>query len=192
MENTTPNHSLSRPPVGSETGTDDTNWGAELNSNTTELDGLLLIRDTDASKSNYEPYTDALFYATDTETMWIGDGSTWTELPWWSATPNFDSAQVNGNSVKTDVATTTTQTGAYTASTDETVLADASGAAFTVTLPPPDNSTFVTVKKVDSSSNAVTVATPNTETIDGASSVSLSSQYDMVTVTSDGTNYFEI
>lgn len=191
-ENPTSNHNLARPPVGSETGTDNTNWGNELNSNSTELDALLTVRDTDANKSNYEPYTNALYYATDTEAMWIGDGTQWVELNWWSATPNFDSASVAGESVKTAVTTSTTQTGAYTANTDETVLADASSAAFTVTLPPVDTSTYVTVKKTDSSSNAVTVATPNSETIDGASSVSLSSQYGMVTVVSDGTNYFEV
>lgn len=173
-ENPTNNHNLNRPPTGSQTGTDDVNWGDELNSNATKLDSLLWVRDTEVNMSNHEPYVNALLYATDTETVYIGDGNNWIEQEWLSPR------------------TSTTQTGAYTASVNETVLCDASGAAFTVTLPPVDDSTHVTVKKTDSSANAVTVDSPNSETIDGASSVSLASQYDTVTITSDGTNYFEV
>lgn len=190
VENPTTNHNLHRPPTGSETGTDDVNWGDEVNINAANIDELLIIRDIDANTSDYTPFTDALYYATDTNQWYIGDGTNWVEIPWMSDSPDFTAASVNGDSVRTDVTSTTTQTGAYTASNFECILADASGAAFTVTLPAVATDTYVTVKKTDSSTNAVTVATPNSETIDGASSESLGSQYDSITITSDGTNYF--
>lgn len=103
---------------------------------------------------------------------------------------------INGSQIVTQatqtITPTTTKTAAYTADNRDCVLCDASGGAFTVTLPSVATDVYTTVKKIDSSTNAVTVASPNTETIDGASSVSLASQYDSVTVTSDGTNYFEV
>lgn len=86
----------------------------------------------------------------------------------------------------------TTVTSDYTASDGEIVLADASGGAVTVTLPSPSEALLTTVKKIDSSTNTVTVATPSTETIDGASSESLSSQWEAIESTSDGVDYFII
>jgi len=77
-----------------------------------------------------------------------------------------------------------------TAVDDGVYLVDASGGAITVTMPAATSGLEVVVKKVDSSSNAVTIATPNTETIDGASSASLGTQYESSTITSNGTNYF--
>lgn len=191
-ENPTTNHDLNRPPTGSETGTDDTNWGTELNTNASTLDELLVVRDTDANTSDYTPFTNALYYATDTEQWHIGDGASWVEIPWLSESPDFASASINGEPVRTDLTVTMSVTSAYTASNFDCVLGDASGAAFDVTLPAPSQDTYVSVKKTDSSTNAVTVITPNSETIDGASSHALGSQYDSVTITSDGTNYFII
>lgn len=49
-----------------------------------------------------------------------------------------------------------------------------------------------TVKKVDAAANSVTVGVAGSETIDGASSVVLASQYDRLTVISDGTNWHRI
>lgn len=73
---------------------------------------------------------------------------------------------------------------------DRIVTADATTAAFDVTLPTaPPTGRKLTIKKVDSSANAVTVATPGAETIDGAASHSLATQYDTVTVVYDGTNW---
>lgn len=91
-----------------------------------------------------------------------------------------------------DSHTVTVETGAYTANKNDIVLADASGGAFSVTLPAPDTGIKVNVKKTDSSSNNVTISTPNAETIDGMSSLSISSQYVSRTITSDGSNYFII
>ena len=75
---------------------------------------------------------------------------------------------------------------------DETILADASGGAITVTLPDPAAypNYEVMIKKVDSSTNAVTVAPHGTETIDGASSLTLQNQNDAKRLRSDGTNWY--
>lgn len=84
-------------------------------------------------------------------------------------------------------------TAAYTVGTlEEVVLADASGAAFTVTLPAPTLGARATVKKVDASANAVTVATPGTETIDGAADRSLAAENEVVRLVSDGANWFVV
>ena len=74
---------------------------------------------------------------------------------------------------------------------DESILADASAAAITITLPDPASyDALVFIKKVDSSANAVTIAPHGTETIDGASSMTLANQNDAVRLRSDGTNWF--
>jgi len=75
---------------------------------------------------------------------------------------------------------------------DRTILADASSAPITVTLPDPASypDEELSIKKIDSSTNAVTVAPHGSETIDGAASVSLANQWDSVTVKSDGTNWY--
>jgi hypothetical protein len=69
------------------------------------------------------------------------------------------------------------KTGAYAmAATDSGVLADATGGAFTVTLPAaPVLGQLVWVKKTDASVNAVTVQ-PAAGTIDGAASQPLAAQ----------------
>lgn len=94
-------------------------------------------------------------------------------------------ASVAGLAASQVVAKTTT----YTAVNHDLVLASASGGAFTVTLPAVAAGAFVTVKKTDSSANVVTVS-PASGTIDGASSVALSVQYESYDFVSDGTNWF--
>jgi len=85
-----------------------------------------------------------------------------------------------------------TQTGTYTASEGDLVLADTSGGGFTVTLPAASSETVVTVKKTDSSTNTVTVATPGAETIDGQTTIDISSQYSSRDFVSDGTDYYMV
>lgn len=73
--------------------------------------------------------------------------------------------------------------------TDRTVLADATGGAFTVTLPAAADLVGVelVVKRINGGGNAVTLqgATAG-ETIDGAVSIALNSQYEIRRVQSDG------
>jgi hypothetical protein len=77
-----------------------------------------------------------------------------------------------------------------TADQIDTILADASGSAVTVTLPSVNTKVRVDIKKTDSSGNNVTIASPNAETIDGQSSITLSAQYASRTIASDGTDYY--
>jgi hypothetical protein len=86
-----------------------------------------------------------------------------------------------------------TKTTTYTVTSfDHTILADASGGAFTVNLPAAANLTgweFVILKK-DSSGNSVTVDANGSETINGATTQVLSTQYQKVRIKSDGTEWF--
>lgn len=74
------------------------------------------------------------------------------------------------------------------------IFADATAASLTVTLP--DAISYkgkqFTVKKKDSSANTVTVATINSQTIDGVSTVVLTGQYGILRVRSDGANWYAI
>lgn len=84
------------------------------------------------------------------------------------------------------------KTGTYSATVnDSLVKADATGGAFTVTLPTAvgvAGKTY-TVKRMNGGANAVTVACSAAETIDGAATYALSSQYAVVTVVSDDSNW---
>jgi hypothetical protein len=79
-----------------------------------------------------------------------------------------------------------------TAEDRQIVLGDASGGALTVTLPAVSDAQLVTVKKIDSSSNAVTITAPGNELIDNKSSIDMDTQFQARELTSDGTNYFII
>jgi hypothetical protein len=91
---------------------------------------------------------------------------------------------------------TRTVTAAYTlAGTDHVVLADATSAAFTVTLPTAVSfSGRYTIDAITTSTNLVTLATTSSQTIDGASTTSIGTQasgapWSSVDVISDGSNW---
>ena len=90
--------------------------------------------------------------------------------------------------------TVTTVTTTFTAATAKVILANATGGAFTVTLPAVASSTNVeyTLKKIDSSANAVTFKGNASETIDGTNTKLLNSQYQSLTVVCDGTTWWVI
>jgi hypothetical protein len=92
----------------------------------------------------------------------------------------------------TSTLVTTVSASTVLTSLNDVVLVNASGGARTITLPAPVSGKRISVKKIDSSANAVTISRSSTETIDGNPSVSLASQYDSYTVISDGTNWFII
>lgn len=80
----------------------------------------------------------------------------------------------------------------YTLTTaDGTVLVNASGAARTMTLPTAVGNTgqIYTIKKTDSSTNRVNIATTSSQTIDGETSDYLTDQYEFLSVQSDGANW---
>jgi len=88
-----------------------------------------------------------------------------------------------------------TKTGAYTATDDDIViLVDATAGAITITLPAASGRSgqVYIIKKIDSSANAVTVDANASETIDGALTYSLASQYDVVRIVCDGANWHVI
>ena len=83
----------------------------------------------------------------------------------------------------------------YTATNrDALILCDATSAAFTVTLYSAvgNKGRKIAVKKTDSSANAITVDGNGSETIDGSTTVSLSSQYAVKHLQSDGENWWVI
>lgn len=76
--------------------------------------------------------------------------------------------------------------------TASTLLVNATGGAVTATLPPADLSAGlrITVKKIDASGNAVTVA--SADTIDGAASLNITTQWQARTLESDGAAWFTV
>ena len=74
---------------------------------------------------------------------------------------------------------------------DDVVLVDATSGAVTVSLPPAaDRFKELCIKKIDSSSNAVTVDGDGSETIDDSATLVLASQYDAVRLASDGLEWW--
>lgn len=85
---------------------------------------------------------------------------------------------------------TLAKTAAYTVTTSDPYLitGDATTAAFTITLPSTTTQGYIyTIKKIDSTSNAVSVTSAGTPLIDGATTVSLVAQYDFINVMSTTT-----
>lgn len=107
--------------------------------------------------------------------------------------PDFRQAvKLNGIPPLGLVAALATKTAAYTlTATDSVILASATSAAFTVTLPTAAGiaGRTYTVKKTDSSANTVTIATTSSQTIDGLSTLVLTQQWEYVQVISDGSNW---
>jgi hypothetical protein len=89
---------------------------------------------------------------------------------------------------------TASPTTAFTVTKESFVFADATTAAFAVTLPLAANFVGkpITIKKIDVSTNAVTVTPTGGDTIDGAANVPLATQYAKVTISSNGTNWFQV
>jgi len=89
---------------------------------------------------------------------------------------------------------TNTQTSNYTILTsDMVILADATSGNLTMTLPTAVGTTNgYTVKKIDSSSNTVTIATTSSQTIDGGSTAVIRVQYASISVVSNGSNWLII
>lgn len=89
------------------------------------------------------------------------------------------------------------KTATYTAdATDYTIFCNATSGAITINLPSAATSgvsgRVYVIKKTDNSANAVIVDGNAAETIDGAATYSLSTQYKYVTIQSNGANWFVI
>lgn len=67
------NHGYNTPSKGT------TDWNVPLNENFKQLETDVEIRDADGNKGQYEPKDGALFRATDTGDVYLGDGSNWVK-----------------------------------------------------------------------------------------------------------------
>jgi len=121
---------------------------------------------------------------------------------------NFDSTQnanftrnvtINGNLIVSGTTTgavsyaISTQTGTYTVlSTDYTILVNAAAGAAVENLPAASSvpGHILNFKKIDSSTNTVTLQPNGTDTIDGSTNKIISSQYTSVTIQSNGSGWF--
>lgn len=121
------------------------------------------------------PATGLQVFNTTTNELEFYNGTAWTAI---------------GGSTNTVTTVATT----FTAASANIILANATSAAFTITLPAAASSTNLeyTIKKTDSSVNAVTVKGNASETIDGSNTQILSSQYQSITVVCDGTSWWVI
>jgi hypothetical protein len=104
---------------------------------------------------------------------------------------NGDSTVRNAPGTSVNVAT---KTSAYTiTATNDVILADATTAGFTVSLPTAVGATKAyTIKKTDSTANAVTISGTLSQTIDGSTTAVLSRQYESITVVSNNANWLII
>ncbi len=97
------------------------------------------------------------------------------------------------NPKESTIVNVSTQTADYSANviTDSTILVDATIAAVTITLPTAVGYTGKNfrIKKVDNTANAVIIDADGSETIDGAFQVTISTQYGVSDIVSDGTNW---
>jgi hypothetical protein len=111
--------------------------------------------------------------------------------------PPTSSVWTIDNGVSTEqLWTTTTKTANYTvteADRDKLILVDATSGAVTITLlasATAGDGFRVAIKKIDSSGNAVTIDGNLSETIDGNTASTLSTQYDSENLISNGSNWF--
>jgi len=82
-----------------------------------------------------------------------------------------------------------TKTSDYVASGGDCVLVDASSGNITITLPEPSKATQVNIKKIDPTTNVVTVM-PNGGNIDDEPLKEISTQYESYLFISDGNNWY--
>jgi len=95
----THNHEYNIPERGS------TDWAEDINGNFDQLDAEVELRGPDERRSEYEPKPGAKYLATDTESVYIGDGQSWNELASRGRSVEFDSVEatdVNSTLVAND------------------------------------------------------------------------------------------
>jgi len=125
----------------------------------------------------------------------LGVAGTFTAAEIFNAGLTATAATVTGALTTAElVGAVVTKTAAYAvALTDATILCDATAAAFPVTLPAANAvpGRRITIKKIDASINAVTVASAG-GTIDSAVSVALTAANMALTVVSGGANWWVV
>lgn len=103
--------------------------------------------------------------------------------------------RLNVDDIKEEDEVVTVTSTAYTVEGKKYILVDddTAGAAVTITLPPAIDSTdrIITIKKIGSTAT-VTIDGNASETIDGATTGTISTQYTALQLLSDGANWFII
>lgn len=104
----------------------------------------------------------------------------------WSSCTGGGSGDASSGSIRTETSNYTAQT------TDYTILCDASGGAVTVTLYAVSGNSgrILNIKKIDSSANACIVDGNSSETIDGSTTYSITTQYVSVMIQNNGTAWY--
>jgi len=190
-------------------GTEVTDLGHTLSSlaNGTRCTVVLALGEVLANRSYTDPQTsevllDQMVVAIGTPLVMEGDLSTWPTAPQ-SSLPvaritvltgavQVDERYVRRPTLRSGGGVTSVTADYAMVDADRTVLADSTTVAVTVTLPDPARAEGVrlTVKRVNAGANAVTLSQNATETIDGASTVTLAAQWDARSVVSDGVDWF--
>lgn len=135
-----------------------------------------LLRDDDVFIGDLIPYSPGM--------LSIGTA----ELPF----GNIFAESIAGVSLSTNLTTKVFADSPYTAvAADSTILANATGGNMVVALPTAVGiaGKIYTIKKTDVSVNTVTVDGSGAQTIDGAATKVLATQYSTVTIQSNGTNW---
>lgn len=87
----TPNYDYNVPNEGAQ------NWHKPLNENFRRYDTDIEIRDEESNIGDYDPKAGAKFLATDTEKVYVGDGSSWQRLATSGTAPSFDELNPSNN-----------------------------------------------------------------------------------------------
>lgn len=76
-----------------------------------QIDRAVEIRDIDANRSGYTPKDGAKFFATDTEDVYLGNGSNWVHVSGSGETPSFEKVSISGAVNASDITTDTVTIG---------------------------------------------------------------------------------
>lgn len=107
-------------------------------------------------------------------------------------TGNFDDVGSASSGIAiTDIFSVNSSSGTFSATANETYIVDTSAGTSTITLPAPSTDVFVRVKDNGNAlTNNITINPNAAETIDGASSFVINSEYGSAVFVSDGTNWY--
>ena len=95
----TDNHEYNTPQKGEQ------DWASPLNSNFENLDTDVEIRDTETNKSDYTPKENALYRATDSGAVYIGDGTSWVLSDIQAKNGTFESVSTDNLDIGGDLPT---------------------------------------------------------------------------------------